>query len=248
MMQGTAGRGAMLALARTELDALGQACGLRLHDYRAAHVERCVRRALAREPAADGGQLAALVARDDGARRRFRHAVAVPVSGMFRDKHQFDLLENELLPPLLARVANPRIWSAGSADGRELYSVGVLLERAGRLEGARLLGSDLLAENVTAARRADYPDFRPSDELRRAVRWERRDLLTDSAPPGAFDLVLCRNVAIYLEPTVREALHATLATALAPEGVLLLGRSERVVDPAGLRLAPAGRCAYRRLR
>lgn len=246
MMQGTAGRGALLALARTEVDALGHACGLRLADYRAAHVERCVERAVAREPVADRTQLTALVARDDGARDRFRRWVAVSVSGMFRDKHQFDLLETELLPPLLHRVPNPRIWSAGSADGRELYSIGLLLQRAGRLEGARLLGSDLLAENVAAARAADYRNFTPSDALRRAVHWEQRDLLTDPAPPGAFDLILCRNVAIYLEPEARDQLHASLATALAPEGVLLLGRSERVVDPGGLGLKPAGRNAYRR--
>ena len=78
------------------------------------------------------------------------------------------------------------------------------------------------------------------------MRWEQRDLVAEPPAPGGWDLVLCRNLAIYLTAAARDALHARLAGALAPGGVLLLGRSERIADPAALGLRLAGPHAYRR--
>ena len=187
-----------------------------------------------------------LLRRDPAVRTRFRRAVAVSVSGFFRDPHQFDLLETELLPGLLAARARLRVWSAGAAEGQELYSLGILLERAGRLDDAYLLGSDLLAENVAAAAAAPGDGALISDALRARVRWEQRDLVAEPPAPGGWDLVLCRNLAIYLTAAARDALHTRLAGALAPGGVLLLGRSERIADPAALGLRLAGPHAYRR--
>ena len=134
-----------------QVRALGDAAGLPLREYREAHVCERVRRALEREEVDGVGALVSLLRRDPAARTRFRRAVAVSVSGFFRDPHQFDLLEAELLPELLAARTRLRVWSAGAAEGQELYSLGILLERAGRLDDAYLLGSDLLAENVAAA-------------------------------------------------------------------------------------------------
>ena len=45
---------------------------------------------------------------------------------------------------------------------------------------------------------------------------------------------MCRNVAIYFEPATKTRVHRLLAGALAPGGVLLLGRSERLGDAAAL--------------
>ena len=226
---------------------LGAAAGLPLGEYREAHVLERVRRALEREEVDGVAALVALLRRDPAARTRFRRAVAVSVSGFFRDPHQFDLLETELLPGPLAARPRLRVWSAGAAEGQELYSLGILLERAGRLDDAYLLGSDLLAENVAAAAAAGaHLDAPVSDAVRARVRWEQRDLVAEPAAPGAWDLVLCRNLAIYLTTAARDALHVRLAGALAPGGVLLLGRSERIADPAALGLRLAGPHAYRR--
>lgn len=169
-------------------------------------------RALEREGAASVNELVRRLDADPGARRRFRMSVAVSVSGLFRDPAQFELLERTLLPPLLAGGRRITVWSAGCANGTELYSLAIVLQRLGALERAHLLGSDLLEENLAEARR----------------------------------LVLCRNLAIYLAPAARHALHETLAGALAPGGVLLLGRSERLTRPEALGLESVAPHAYRR--
>jgi chemotaxis protein methyltransferase CheR len=226
--------------------ALSEASGLELTAYREDHVRERVRRALLREQAATTEELLGLLRRDRTVRERFRRSVAVSVSGLFRDPAQFELLEREIVPALGENAGRIRVWSAGCADGSELYSVALVLERLGLLSRAYLLGSDLLEENLASAGRGVYGDTAMSPTLRARVRWEHRDLVRDGAPPGRWQLVLCRNLAIYLSPAAKRALHETLAGALAPGGVLIVGRSERIADPASLGLSRIAPHAYRR--
>jgi chemotaxis protein methyltransferase CheR len=228
------------------LPALSREVGIELGAYRREHVLARVKRALEHERLASVDELLQLVRTSRAARSRFRRSVAVSVSGLFRDRDQFNLLEAELLPPLLARGGRLRVWSAGCADGSELYSVALLLERLGGLDRSYLLGSDLLDENIRAARAGVYGDVVVPPTVKGRVRWELRDLVSEGAPPGTYDLVLCRNLAIYLAPGAKEALHRVLAGALAPGGVLLLGRAERLTDPGTLGVSRAGPHAYRR--
>ena len=78
------------------------------------------------------------------------------------------------------------------------------------------------------------------------LRWERRDLLREPPPPGAFDLVLCRNVTIYFEPPAQRAVYVKLAAALRPGGVLMLGTCERLLAPGQFGLTAAGPHLYRK--
>lgn len=229
-------------------EALAEAAGLELGRYREAHVRERVRRAIEREQVTGVCGLARCLRADPGARGRFRRSVAVSVSGLFRDPEQFELLERELLPPFIERGGKTRVWSAGCADGSELYSVGMLLARAGALERSFLLGSDLLAENLAAARAGTGFGLNASAAIRRRLRWEQRDLLSDGPAPGKWHVVLCRNVAIYFSHEAKEALHGALAAALASRGVLLVGRSERINAPHHLGLEPVGPHAYRKVR
>jgi chemotaxis protein methyltransferase CheR len=225
---------------------LARACDLPLASFRREHVMAQVDRACVREHVDGPGALAHALGRDGEARRRFRRSVAISHAAMFRDPEQFALLEEVLLPRLLADGRRVSAWSAGCADGSELHTLGIVLERVGALDRALLLGSDLLEENLELARAGHYEGFSIPPAVRARVRWERRDLSGDGPPPGRWRLVLCRNVAIYLEPAARRRLYATLVSALAPGGVLLLGRSERLIDPAAFGLRPAGPHAYER--
>jgi chemotaxis protein methyltransferase CheR len=217
---------------------LSAACGFDLGTYRAEHVRDCMLRAREREEVKGAAELAELVRMDPRARDRLRRSVAVSVTGMFRDPDQFDLLEERL--PELAAAANPRIsvWSAGCATGAELLSVGVLLERHGLLDDARLLGSDLLEENVAMARDGGPEPLGVSEAVRVRARWEVRDLVADGPPAGAWTLILCRNVAIYMNRTAKTALYDGLAGALARGGMLMLGRSESLLQSGLERVAP----------
>lgn len=73
--------------------------------------------------------------------------------------------------------------------------------------------------------------------LRRMTSFQQRNLVSDPAPTTGADLVLCRNLLIYLdEPKARLAV-ATLVSALRPGGVLVLGPADMVRDPGALSLS-----------
>jgi chemotaxis methyl-accepting protein methylase len=221
---------------------LSLACGLALERFRAQHVGRCVQRATERLGAVDVHDLAGRMADDPELRRRFRRSVAVSTTRMFRDVEQFELLER-LVAELDLGGDGLHLWSVGASDGSELCSAALVLRDGRRLDGARLLGSDLLPENVALAEER-VPERLTARERRR-IAFEVRDVST-SGPAGTWHVILCRNVLIHLSAGARDRVVDRLAAALRPGGVLLLGRSERLARPAELGLHAAGPSAYRR--
>jgi chemotaxis methyl-accepting protein methylase len=82
--------------------------------------------------------------------------------------------------------------------------------------------------------------------LRGAVRWLQSDLL-GGPQPGPWDLVLCRNMAMYLQPIAAERLWRGIVSSLRPGGLLVLGKAERpCASVAGDLSAPVAPCVYRR--
>lgn len=231
------------AIDAEDLATLGRACGLPLGAFRGEHLGKQLRSSLAATGCGSIAELTELVQADPRLRERLRAAIANSVTAARRDPQQFKLLEEQLLPPLLQGKGTLRIWSAGCSDGSELFDLAGLLDDAGALGRSYLLGSDLLPENLDKARRAAVTK---APELTSRLRWEQRDLTVDGAPSGTWSLILCRNVAIYMRPDVRDRLHATLAGALGRGGILMVGRSERIRDPRALGLQGAGPHAYRR--
>ena len=76
------------------------------------------------------------------------------------------------------------------------------------------------------------------------MSFEVGDLLPLRPPSGAYDLVLCRNTVIYFNEDVRDALHARLADALRPGGVLVVGATERVTAPEAIGLQATAPFTY----
>lgn len=199
-------------------------------------------------------------------------ALVIGVSHFFRDPPVFAALGSAVLPEMIGAAADDgrplRVWSAGCSGGQELYSIALLLAEVGVLGAADLLGTDCRAvavdraatgrfdreslRNVPPGLLAQYfepdapgPDcWRVGPHVGGAVRWRAADLL-DQAEAGPWDLILCRNVTIYLRPEPAARVWDRLTAALRPGGVLVTGKGER---PAGCgdRLTPVGPCLYRR--
>ena len=185
-------------------------------------------------------------------------SLLIGTTELFRDPAVFEQLEQEILPKLLQRPSPPRIWSAGCSEGAELYSVAMLLAKTGGLKGSLLLGSDCRQEAIERAKQGVYlPEERAlpanasghcqklsdgriavSHELRQVVTWEQSDLL-DARQLGTWDLILCRNLAIYLEPVAADMLWMRLAQALAPGGYLIVGKAEKPRVSSLRRIAPS---------
>lgn len=191
------------------------------------------------------------------------NAMLIGVTGFFRDSPVFEILRTEVLPKLAALHRPLRVWSAGCSSGEELYSVAILLARMGLLEDSFLLGTDCRHGAIEQAKQALYSShdlrniepsprqqyfeqadklWRPIGPLRRQVHWKVSDL-GRCVEKGPWDLILWRNMAIYLRPPTATAIWQGLASVLAPEGVLVVGKAEQ--PPVELPLICVRRCVYR---
>ena len=138
-----------------------------------------------------------------------------------------------------------------------------------RLNRARIDATDVDAESLARTTAAEYPDGafaempvdlarqyfpgsprRPLPVLRDLVRVRRHDLTYEPPPVPPYDLIVCRNVVIYFDRPMQERLFLAFAEALAPEGVLVLGKVETLFGPARerLRLEDPRERIYRRPR
>ncbi len=190
-------------------------------------------------------------------------ALLIGVTGFFRDPPVFEALRTDILPEFTSLARPLRVWSAGCSTGAELYSLAILLAQAGLLEGSFLLGSDCRGDAVEQARASLYNSkalrnietsdrrscfkgagsfLQPIELLRRYVHWKVADLARD-IEEGPWDIILWRNMAIYLKTGAAASVWRGLASNLVPGGMLVVGRAER--PPAGLPLINVKRCIYR---
>lgn len=206
----------------------------------------------------------------------FISVLTTNVTHFFREQHHFTQLEREVLPPLIERARNRgrvRLWSAGCSTGQEPYSLAgsvlALCPEAARLD-IKILATDLDPFVLDRAQGATYPaeecktppgDWegrifeaadrkRPTRQIRadvRALVAFRRLNINGSWPmSGRFDVIMCRNVAIYFDKPTQQSLWHRFAEKLPAGGMLFIGHSERVTGSAVELLETAGVTAYRK--
>ncbi len=74
---------------------------------------------------------------------------------------------------------------------------------------------------------------RVRDDLRKTVRFAPLNLMRDEPPERGFDLVLCRNVLIYLTERARRRAQDLLCRSVRPGGYLMLGATDSLADAPG---------------
>jgi chemotaxis protein methyltransferase CheR len=179
----------------------------------------------------------------------------------FRDRAPFDVLQRYALPELAKRRQKSkrlRIWSAGCSTGQEVYSLAMLFaEQPAEWLGwtIDILGTDVSTGCVDRARAGSYSQFevqrglginqmikwfeetadgwRAIEPLRKPVRFQVHNILEPSPHPGDFDIVLCRNVLLYLSPEKKTLAFERIAGAMAEDGWLMLGAGETVIGQTG---------------
>ena len=81
-------------------------------------------------------------------------------------------------------------------------------------------------EKVKVYFQADGPDFRVRDSIRAMATFKPINLLEPLSFPSKFDVIFCRNVAIYFSEADRGRLYEGLARVIAPDGYLIIGSTE----------------------
>ena len=253
---------------------LRHATGVDFGQYKRATLVRRIGRRQRRHHLDSAVSYLAFLQREPNEVRALYRDVLIHVTGFFRDPVTFDAVSSAVLPKLL-RDRSPRqplrIWVAGCATGQEAYSMAIgALEAAEALQpgtGVQLFASDLSHPALQIARRGVYPAtisremtagrlnrfftaVKGGDHVCQSLRdccvFAHHDVTRDP-PFSRIDLISCRNLLIYLAPPLQERVLRAFHYALAPGGMLVLGKAETVGGLEAL-FAPADRThkIYRR--
>jgi len=203
-------------------------------------------------------------------------ALTTNTTRFFREAGHFRILEQDIMPRLAQKAragGRVRIWSAACSSGEEAYSIAAVVAKCMPDVGQhnfRILATDIDSKVLKSAQDGRYPatakrdagpDFaaRLFEETKDAdgmlrVRAALRKLVTvrylnfmDPWPvSGPFDVIFCRNVAIYMEPDTQMRIWSGLEQVLDRDGVLFIGHSERIGPPLSDRLELFGPTSFRR--
>jgi two-component system CheB/CheR fusion protein len=181
------------------------------------------------------------------------NAILINVTGFFRDKETWELVEREIVPALVEQRdarAPIRIWSAGCASGEEAYTIMLILAEALGEEAlksrVKIYATDIDEDALHQAREATFTrkqlepvpealrdryfvqvnsSFTIRKDLRRSVIFGRNDLHRDP-PISRVDLLVSRNTLMYFGTDVQERILANYYFALNRGGFLVVGKAE----------------------
>jgi len=181
----------------------------------------------------------------------------IGVTSFFRDEATWEQLRLKVIPALLkTREARQtlRAWSAGCSTGEEAYSLAIAFkEAAEQVKPAQnfklhIFATDLDRETIDKARQGFYPANIVADisserlkrfftkvdggyqivkEIREMVTFATQNVVMDP-PFTKLDILVCRNLLIYLTPELQKKLLQLFHYSLNPGGVLFLGSSETI--------------------
>lgn len=179
----------------------------------------------------------------------------INVTSFFRDPEAFESLKKGVLKGMIESKSDEdilRIWVPGCSSGEEVYSIGIiikeLLDETNKKLEVQLFGTDLDANSIKTARSGTYPGIISTDmskerlnkffyrndnlytiknDVRDMVIFATHNVIKDP-PFTKLDMIVCRNLLIYLEIDAQENILSKFNYALKKDGILFLGPSESI--------------------
>ncbi|MBE0575177.1 MAG: PAS domain-containing protein [Desulfuromonadales bacterium] len=181
----------------------------------------------------------------------------IGVTNFFRDPEAWTHLQEEAIPALLAGHPTGRIlraWSTGCSTGEEAYTLAIAFKEVlTRLMPKasftlQIFATDLDQDAIDKARQGVYPaniaadvsaerlqrffvkegsGYRVGKDIREMVTFATQNVIMDP-PFTKLDILICRNLLIYLTPKLQKKLLPLFHYSLNPGGVLFLGSAENV--------------------
>jgi chemotaxis protein methyltransferase CheR len=175
----------------------------------------------------------------------------------FRDQANFALLMGPLLDTIRenrSREKSLRIWSAACSTGQEPYSIAMMFcENAEKWRDWKIeiMATDVSAAALKHAKVGRYSQFEIQrglpvvmmlkyfgqvgeewimrDDLRNMISFRQHNMLNPSHQYGKFDVILCRNMLMYLSEDKRQIVLNNIASLLNIGGMVMLGAAETVI-------------------
>ncbi|MEK4385419.1 protein-glutamate O-methyltransferase CheR [Solibacillus sp. FSL W7-1464] len=182
----------------------------------------------------------------------FLDRMTINVSEFYRNGKRWEILQNKIFPLLLQSNKRLKIWSAACSTGEEPYSLAMVLSHHLPLSQVNILATDLDENVIQKAKLGLYPErslaevpkpvqskyfvqegpfYKVKDEIKRTVNFKKHNLLRDPYESN-LDLIVCRNVMIYFTEEAKDQIYANFSKALRPGGILFVGSTEQIFNPA----------------
>lgn len=233
--------------------------GLVFRSRRYSDVEEAARKAMARMDIPDIEHYLHRLETENTLVEDLAAQLTVGESYFFREPNQLEWIREKILPEITKRRGREhpvRAWSAGCSAGEEAYSLAILMEEEGLKHHAKIMATDISQQALVKARKAVYTSwslrereagwiqryfqrgpegFALEQRFRHRVLFEHHNLSQDPhsefpASLGGMDLILCRNVMIYLSHTAIEKVFGKLMDSLAEGGYLVTGPSDPLFE------------------
>lgn len=182
----------------------------------------------------------------------FLDRMTINVSEFYRNAQRWEVLDKKIFPMLLANNNKLKIWSAACSTGEEPYSLAMVLSSHCALKDISILATDLDVGVLERAKVGLYSErslkevpksvldqyfineghhYQVKNEIKKTVQFKQQNLLNDKYGNG-FDLIVCRNVMIYFTEEAKDQIYQSFSKALRPGGVLFVGSTEQIFNPA----------------
>jgi chemotaxis protein methyltransferase CheR len=196
----------------------------------------------------------------------FLDRMTINVTEFYRNEKRWAVLEEKIFPRLLKQNKNLKIWSAACSTGEEPYTIAMVLSNYLPLSEITIKATDIDDNAIAKARLGVYPErslnevpetakkkyfcqdgdfYGVSSQIKNRVAFKKHNLLADQYD-SSHDLIVCRNVMIYFTEEAKEKIYHKFSEALRPGGVLFVGSTEQIFNPAKYGLETEDTFFYRK--
>ncbi|WNQ09282.1 protein-glutamate O-methyltransferase CheR [Paenibacillus aurantius] len=238
-----------------------------LNQYKEAQMKRRLTTLRMKKGFSSFGAFYDAIAGDKRLLYEFLDRMTINVSEFWRNPNRWEVLQTKFLPEMRRRHTRVKCWSAACSTGEEPYTLSMILADLGAQGEVQITATDIDEGALEKARQGTYPDrsvrdvpaamlaryfrkegseYRVTEELKKPIRFQKQNLLTDRFEPGQ-DLIICRNVMIYFTEEAKQLLYHKFSDALKPGGILFVGSTEQIFTPGQYGLEPADTFFYRKL-
>jgi two-component system CheB/CheR fusion protein len=243
------------------LDRIRDTHNLDFHNYKRPTLRRRIERRMAERKCKTAAQYMRLLDREATEYDALIDSMLIKVTTFFRDPEVWAELSKRVIPHMLSEKRpgeDIRVWCAGCSTGEEAFTAAILLAEAMgdafHNQEVKVFGTDMDESAIAFARRGLYPHDRVQavpepllkswfvresggwcvrKELRRTVVFGVNNLVSDP-PISRLDLLVCRNVFIYLDAALQRRVLTRFHYASRRHGILVLGKSELIPFAAKL--------------
>ncbi|MCR5586015.1 MAG: protein-glutamate O-methyltransferase CheR [Lachnospiraceae bacterium] len=203
-------------------------------------------------------------------RDEFCSYLTINVTEFYRNPSQWKIFDERIVPYLLKNFGKElNIWSAACATGEEPYTIAMILSKYVPNQIIHIYATDIdqsvldkakegvydesavksLPPNLVSSFFAKTPDrkYRVVDSIKKCVKFEKHDLLKDPYPEK-MNLIVCRNVMIYMTAEGKEILYNGFNKALVNNGMFFIGSTENILRPSKYGLSNETLFFYRKVK